>query len=62
MKAYELYVTGRKACWNLGAETFPEGQMKAAVVGKTIPDLTQNIKLSPRELRKYNLMRKYLGD
>ena len=62
MKAYELYVTGRKACWNLGAETFPEGQMKAAVVGKTLPDLTQNIKLSPRELRKYNLMRKYLGD
>ena len=62
MKAYELYVTGRKACWNLGAETFSEGQMKAAIVGKAIPNLTQNIQLSPKELRKYNLMRKYLGD
>lgn len=61
MKAYELYVAGRKACWNTGAGSFEEAQVRAAVAGMSIPDLTGTKDLSPKELRKLNRMRKYLG-
>ena len=61
MKAYELYRIGRKTCWNTGASSFEEAQIRANVAGMSIPDLTGTQNLSPKELRKFNRMKKYLG-
>ena len=61
MKAYQLYLMERKVKWNIGADSIEEAQIIAAAKGEPIPDLPSEKDLSPKELRKFKRMKKYLG-